>query len=356
MPKYSISRKILGLLAGLSVVLNGCSAINAAFQAPTPPPFSIATATAIAPATDTTPIGPTVTVQRGDITRTVTYSASIASQTELTVQFQIGGQVSQLLVQPGDQVKNGDLLAQLQTSVSGFDLKRAQTNLDKANLLYQQALLDTPNYQKDYKEIIALKQLDVDQAQIALDELKSKLDAARLMAPINGEVTSIYVKVGDTVEPFKPVLVLVDPTKLEGRAFLQASDYATLVNQMPVSISPANASSTIYAGSISQLLAYASDPTQPANINVYSVKIAFKDVPPASLTVGTPVNVQIDVEKKSGVLWLPLNALQGTSPSQFVNVQDGNKTVKVNVKVGITTDQKVEIIQGLTEGQIVILP
>jgi len=351
------SRKILGLLAGLSIVLSGCSAINAAFQAPTPPPFSIATATAtIAPATDTTPIGPTVTVQRSDITRTVTYSANIVSQTETTLQFQIGGQVSQVLVQPGDLVKKGDLLAQLQTSVSDFDLKRAQSNLDKANLLYQQALLDTPSYQKDYNEIIALKKIDVDQAQISLDELNSKLNAARLIAPMDGEITSLFITVGDTVVPFKPTMVVVEPNKLEVSAFVQSSDYAVLLDKMPVSISLTNGSSTSYSGSISQLLAYSSDPTRPGNPNVFSVKIAFNENPPSSLSVGAPVNIQIDAVKKSGVLTLPPNALQGTSPSQFVNVQDGNKTVKVNVQVGITTDQKVEITQRLTEGQDVIQP
>jgi RND family efflux transporter MFP subunit len=354
MPKRSLSGKILFLLTALSAVLSACSVLSSAFQAPTPPTFVIATAT-VSPAA-TAPAGPTVTVERGDITRTVNYSASIVSQTETTLQFQIGGQVAQLMVQPGDPVKKGDLLAQLQTTVSDFDLKRAQSNLDKANLLYQQALLDTPSYQKDYKEIIALKKIDVDQAQISVDELKGKLDAAKLMAPLDGEVTSLYINVGDTVVPFKPVMVVVDPNKLEVRAFLPASDYAALVEKMPVSISLTSGSSTIYAGNISQLLASASDPNQPGIVNIYAAKIAFNDAPPTSLSVGTPVNVQMDVEKKSGVLWLPPNALQGTSPSQFVNVQDGNKPVKVNVQVGLSTDQKVEITQGLTEGQIVLLP
>ena len=354
MPKRSLSGKIMVLLTALSVVLSACSVLSSAFQAPTPPTFVIATAT-VSPAA-TAPAGPTVTVERGDINRTVTYSASIVSQTETTLQFQIGGQVSQLLVKPGDPVKKGDLLAQLQTTVSDFDLKRAQSNLDKANLLYQQALLDTPSYQKDYKEIIALKKIDVDQAQISVDELKGKLDAAKLMAPIDGEVTSLYINVGDTVVPFKPVMVVVDPNKLEVRAFLPASDYAALVEEMPVSISLTGGAGTIYAGIISQLLASASDPNQPGIVNIYSAKIAFNDAPPSSLSVGTPVNVQIDVEKKSGVLWLPPNALQGTSPSQFVNVQDGSNSVKVNVQVGLSTDQKVEITQGLTEGLIVLLP
>jgi hypothetical protein len=53
---------------------------------------------------------------------------------------------------------------------------------------------------------------------------------------------------------------------------------------------------------------------------------------------------------------LPVNALQGASPDQFVNLAGGDKSVKVSVAVGLTVDQKVEITRGLTEGQIVILP
>jgi len=327
----------------MSVALSGCSSLNAAFQPPTPAPF-VATAT---------PPRPTLAVQRGDITRTASYSASVVSKSQTVLQFKAAGQVEKILLQPGDMVKQGDLVAQLQANVSDFDLRRAQISLDKATLLYQQALLTTLKTQKDYEEVIALKKMDVDQAQVSLDELKSKLEATKLIASTAGEVTRVMINVGDTVAAYKTVVVLEDPVQLEVSASFPAADFYRLTENMPVSISLANNPAVVFPGKISPLV-YTAIPASAAG-NV-AVRIAFDGAPPAGVKLGAPLKVQLEIEKKTGVLWLSPAILQGAASAPFVQVQDGTKVVKVNVQVGLSTDERVEIVQGLSEGQKVIIP
>jgi HlyD family secretion protein len=253
-------------------------------------------------------------------------------------------------------VKKGDLLAQLDSSVSDYDLKLAESNLEKANLVYQQTLKNTPTSQPGFKETIELKKIDVDQAQLALNDLKRKFETASLISPVDGKVQHVYINLGDTVVPFKPVVVLADPDHIEVRAEVSAADFAKLTEKMPVMISLANDTTVVYSGYIRQLTSVANNSKQTSAPMIYFARIAFNDNPPEIVKIGAFGSVQINVEKKLGVLWLPPNALQGVSPSQYVNLKDGNKTVKVYIRTGLSTKERVEITQGLSDGQVIILP
>ena len=79
----------------------------------------------------------------------------------------------------------------------------------------------------------------------------------------------------------------------------------------------------------------------------------FKDL---GLGMGDLVHITAVLEKKSGVLWLPPQAVRNFEGRTFVVVKDGDAQRRVDVKVGITGDDRLEILDGLTEGQTVLAP
>ena len=66
--------------------------------------------------------------------------------------------------------------------------------------------------------------------------------------------------------------------------------------------------------------------------------------------------MQVVLEKRASALWLPPQAIRKYEGRQFVVVQDSDGQRRVDVKIGITSAGRVEILEGLEVGQIVIAP
>ena len=74
------------------------------------------------------------------------------------------------------------------------------------------------------------------------------------------------------------------------------------------------------------------------------------------LKLGDLVRVTIVLEETDDALWLPPDAIRTFQSSEFVIVQDDGQQRRVDVELGIQTQDQVEILRGLQEGQLVIVP
>jgi multidrug efflux pump subunit AcrA (membrane-fusion protein) len=72
--------------------------------------------------------------------------------------------------------------------------------------------------------------------------------------------------------------------------------------------------------------------------------------------VGDMVNLSVILEKKTDALWLPSQAVREYEGRYFVIIQDGESQRRVDVKIGIIEAGRIEIVEGLTEGQVVTVP
>ena len=70
--------------------------------------------------------------------------------------------------------------------------------------------------------------------------------------------------------------------------------------------------------------------------------------------MGDLMRVTIVLERKSDVLWLPPQAIRTFEGRRFVLVQQGEAQMKVDIKIGVQGEERWEIEEGLTEGQVVI--
>jgi multidrug efflux pump subunit AcrA (membrane-fusion protein) len=86
-----------------------------------------------------------------------------------------------------------------------------------------------------------------------------------------------------------------------------------------------------------------------------STRVALETLASApGLEVGDLVRVTVVLERKADVLWLPPQAIRTFEGREFVVVREGEGQRRVDIKVGIESEDRVEIEEGLTEGQIVI--
>lgn len=340
--------RILAFLAVVSLLLAGCSSPQQV-EEPTPTPLP----------TPIIPTKPTYKVETGSVVRMTEFTARLVPMVQQELYFKIGGRVAQVLVLKGDQVKKGQILAQLETGTSNIDVRRAEINLDEAKLNKEMAILQLNKYAPEYSILLKMKDYDIELAQLALDEINNRVDTAQIKAPFDGTIVSNYLTPDQSVEAFKSQIVIADMSKTEVSADLTSTDLQQLQEGLPVQVFAVSGPATALKGEIRKLpYPYGkAAPSSETEKQDTSTRVSLSDDPSkANLTMGDLVRVQVVLEQKDNVMWLPPQAIRKFEGRQFVVVQDGNGQRRVDVTVGIISDNRVEIKDGLTVGQVVVAP
>jgi RND family efflux transporter MFP subunit len=209
-------------------------------------------------------------------------------------------------------------------------------------------------YEKLLQGIEPSYEIDVSKAQAALEEAQGKLSNAKLVAPFDGRVLSVSIKRGTQVQAFKAVIVIAQVDALELTANLDATDLAKLSIGQPTEIQLRNRPEEGLTGAVRTLpYPYGGGSGSGADDNEEKVARISIDQDVA-LTLGELAEVTVTLEEKNGVLWLPPAAIRRFQGRRFVVVQDGVAQRRVDVLIGIESEDRVEILEGLEEGQVVI--
>ena len=348
------------LSVALALFLASCG--NQAVIEVTPTPFP-------------TPVRPTFTVQRGDITVEAKLSGRVEPLALETAFFQIGGQVREVYANVNDVVTKGQLLGELseaqelraKADETRRTVRRAQIDLEIAQLT-----LDQYKSQGRSADEIKIQELQVELAQMKLDEtleslgidpntpvlddLDAQVAQARVFAPADGTIIAA-VNVGRNVTPETPAFVLGDPKKLEVVATLDASkgdnEVKEMFEGMPVAVALDADTNVKLTGKIRQLPSpYGTGPSDEGVIHVVI------DSPPSSSTYqsGDKVTLVVLLANKQGALWLPPDAIRSAGGRTFVIVNSEGGPKRVDIEIGLQTRDRVEIVSGLEEGQVVVGP
>lgn len=196
---------------------------------------------------------------------------------------------------------------------------------------------------------------DVNQAQLNLERLEAQVLDAQIVAPMDGEVLSLSAFPGRPAEAFKPVIVIADSSAIEVSADLTSSSLQDLVEEQEAVISLSSIPGRTWQGSIRRLpFPYGTGGGTGRLEDVdESVRISVEgDL--SELELGDLARVIIVLEEKQDVLWLPPAAIRTFQGRKFVIVQETDRQRRVDVQVGIDSQDRVEILEGLEKDQIII--
>jgi len=381
----------------LSLILSSCALLPAGRSAeiaaneatPTPIPTSVI------------PVKPTYTVKIGEILRERTFSGRIAPVVEEALFFRSSGRIRNVYASRNDFVTAGQIIADLEiddlerelTSAQlnleraqsrlysaekelEFQRRSAQINLDITNLRLLNLRTESPDdnfgisVQNKQVELaqIALERLaegvdpllinDVARAQLQVEKLQNAIADATITALFDGQLLSVSLTAGRPVNAFDPVVSLADITNLEVKADLISDQMNELAEEMPVEVSLVGRPGEILSGHIRRLpYPFGSGGSGEVIDPDKSTRITIEQPPDAEetdLELGDLVQVRVELERKDAALWLPTQAIRIFDGRRFVVVQDGEVQRRVDVKVGIQTNERVEIEEGLEEGQVVV--
>jgi HlyD family secretion protein len=322
-------------------------------------------------------------VDRGDIRATVSATGTVNAVTTVLVGTQVSGTIQALFADFNSQVKQGQLLAQIDPSTfeaqvqqSQANLSLAQANLEKANV----ALRDTVNvfernkilfernfisrHDLDVSEtgyLSALAQIkgslaQVQQARASLQIAQTNLRYTRIVSPVTGTVISRSVDVGQTVAASfqTPTLFTIaqDLTKMQINTSVDEADIGRIRNDQPVTFTVDAYPEMTFQGSVSEIR---NAPTTLQNVVTYDVIVNVAN-PDLKLKPGMTANVSIIVADKKNILRVPNAALRlritdtaltADAPrGPGVWVLDHQTPKRVVLSLGISDNRFTEVLAG----------
>jgi macrolide-specific efflux system membrane fusion protein len=258
-----------------------------------------------------------VEVERDDLRASVLSTGVVQPENRLDVKPPLAGRVEQLLVVEGQRVKRGQILAWMSSTERAALLDAAQAKGPDELKYWEEAYKATP-----------------------------------LLAPVNGVIILKNIERGQTVTATDPILTMSD--RLIVKAQVDETDLAEVKLGQPVDIALDAYPKDALKGKV---LRIAFDSKTVNNVTTYEVHILPESVP-AFMKSGMTTNVSFLISEKSNVLVVPAAAVRRDGGRSKVLVPGEGKegSRPVEVKVGITDGKRVEIVEGLKEGDKVMVP
>jgi multidrug efflux pump subunit AcrA (membrane-fusion protein) len=192
--------------------------------------------------------------------------------------------------------------------------------------------------------------------KLQIKQFQDQIAARQLLSPISGEVSAINVNPGEPTQIGTPVITLIDRSHLNltaNQADMLAGGRSAppqLALSQSVEISFSRYQGKTFSGTISKIPATPAAGTA-ATDTIYN--FAF-DAQGLSFDGGDQAEIKIILGRKTDALFLPPAAIRTVRDRSNVTVRTSDQDKRVDVVIGIVTPDKVEIISGLKEGDVVL--
>lgn len=350
--------------------------------------------------------------ERGDITSTVTASGKVFPETEVTISSEVAGEIVELPVKDGQEVREGDVLVRVnpdrleaQVLQQEAALRANRSNATEANARMAQAQLELKRLKSLFeKGFTTQEQIDaaetnlevsrashqatlsrIEQQEMSLREAQDSLDKATTYAPISGTVTSLSAELGGRVVgtgQFEgtEIMRVANLSKMEVRVEVSESDIVQVKIGHPASIEIEALPKQTFKGEVTEI---ANSAGKEGNSNdqviTFLVKVRLLD-PIPSIRPGMTATADIRTHTVEDVVKVPLQAVtvrardvvteqlgEEDKPTEGGRSNGGsdrlervvflyqNGTVQLTrVETGLADTRSIEITSGLSDGDQIV--
>lgn len=331
-------------------------------------------------------------VKKGNLQSTIAGVLSPSGNNQSSLFFKdVSGVLSKVNVQVNDTVKSGQVLAEIDPSdinksiaqqqlvvqkakfaldneisleksaneglqAANADLNTANLNLAKQSTDVNNSIVTSAQYkvqqlQDSINSIEITKksaQTDIDIANLQLAKLNSQLEACKIKSPVDGVVSFLdNVFVSDYINANKTVIKVMDKNNVI--AVFTSSDLSSVNKGTKVKIKFNN---TVYDAEIGDIENDNSSDNQSSEGTKINLKIASNKL---NLTANSKINATMEIQNKTNILLVPKAAVFTDGDAFWVNVSENGKITKKTIQVGVQTSTQAEILDGLKEGDKIVL-
>ena len=277
-----------------------------------------------------------IEVELGNLKKTVPASGFLQPVNFANLNLQIsgtaGGTVEAILVHTGEFVEKGQELVHLKDKEDNFNYLKAKNEYELA-------------------KINGSPSLTQEEKRLAMDLALEKLEAQTIRAPFSGKIIKIYVEEGDNIEKTDDIIYLIDETDYEIEVSVSEVDCMEVEVGQEAEVELDILDDKVFTGKVAEVADYAI-----AESNVVTVPVTIRmDEVSKFFKPGFSASAEIIVSSAENVLRIPITSVSTTGRGSMVLKVEGNKAVPTPVKTGISDSYYLEVIEGLQEGDKIIV-
>ncbi|MDT8901795.1 efflux RND transporter periplasmic adaptor subunit [Anaeroselena agilis] len=312
--------------------------------------------------------GRTVAVELGKVTRqdikpVLVFSANLEPVWSADISSKVDGRIDRLLVEEGDVVKAGSLLAVLDTNELAAQVVQAQGSLFSAQASLEQANLDLKRTEALAKQgAVSVQALDTARIKrdLAIGSLRSaegnlallqaRLDNANIVAPRDGVVVKRYVQAGYYTKAGTAIVAVADTASLLAKAMVGEAQVHELSVGSKVAVQVNAFPGKQFAGTVTRISPAAVQPSR-----TFTAEITIPN-PGGQLKSGMFAKVEAPGRVRPGALAVPEGALvmREDQKTVFVVIAD-NKVQQRLLKLGYVGGGWAEVLDGVKLGDTIVV-
>lgn len=287
-------------------------------------------------------------LSRGDVFAAYAGTASLEALREATVVAKVGGEVREIMVEEGDVVREGAVLAQLDGDRLRLQLEQSRANMAKLERDYRR------NVELHEKGIVAAGafeniKYELDALKAAYELAKLEYDYTTIRAPISGIISERMIKVGNTIEPSTPTYRLTALEPLVAYLFVPEREFGKIEPEQRVEIFVDALPSRRFTADVTRI-----SPTVDPETGTFKVTIEVTD-DEGMLKPGMFGRFSIVYDDQIDQLLVPRNAVLETEAGDSVFVVEDGVAKRTNIKTGYEWQQNVAVLEGLEDNQRVVV-
>ena len=306
-------------------------------------------------------------VSRADIQQIVALNGNVIALPNQDVKLSalVAGRISALNVAEGDRVHKGEVLAEIDSRTYADQLQQAQAALAQATANLQNAQQNlTRNETLFQRGIVARKDLEdartqasvaaaaQTQAQAAEEAANIQMERTQIVSPLDGVVAKRYASVGEQVDGTGAQIIVevANINEVDLTANMPAAYLSKVHVGEAIPISSDAFPGKIFAGRVTAI-----SPSVDPSTNVGSIRIRIANSS-SVLRLGMYLTAQVAVETHQNALIVPVEAIYHDESGQTQVYEVSGDTAKAaDVKVGIESNRRAEILDGVKAGDTIIL-
>ena len=316
----------------------------------------------------------TTRAQHSTIERNTVLTGKIEPRDEIAIKPQISGIISEIAVEAGETVNEGDVIAKIKVIPEASQLSSAQTRVNNAEIelndakakfardkeLYAKDVISREDYEtseKNYRKAEEELEAARDSYNIVkegVSKFNAKESNTLVRATITGLILDVPVKVGssviqaNTMNDGTTVATIADMNKLIFKGKVDETEVGKLAVGMPMDIS-IGAMPSIHPRATIEYISPKGDDTAGANTFEIKAALVLDDV--SGLRSGYSANAKVALERAENVLTVPESVVSFEGDSTFVFVMTDSlpqpKYTRTPVTTGLSDGINIEIKEGI---------
>lgn len=318
----------------------------------------------------------TAPTSRQDVVDYITAVGNLIGQVTVDIQPRVGGRVESISVKLGDRVAKGQQVAKIEDRELQEQIRQAQANLDvnkatvtnrksdekvaasvlsrmqasyERGLVAKQVLEDAEARHNATASQVNVAEAQVAQTQARIDELKITLSNTSILSPVDGFVSRRLLDPGAFAGANAVILTVVEISTVRLVTNLVEKGFKRVVPGVVAEVSVDAFQGELFRGLVSRVAPVFDPATRTAAMEIEVPNPGFR------LKPGMYARVRLTVERRENALTVPRGSVVDTEGKRGVFLVEGGQTARFReIQTGLQDNDRVEILNGLTDGERVV--